>query len=510
MRPAGDEQFDLIVIGGGPGGSTLATFTAMHGHRVLLLESEKFPRHQVGESLLPATVHGICRLLGVTEQLKRENFPVKRGGTFRWGKKTDPWTFAFSRTSNSPTGTAYQVERMKFDAILLNNARSKGVDVREEHAATKLLMEDDRVTGVSYIDSSGVERKATARYVVDAGGNRSGLYKCCGERIFSKFFQNVALYGYFENGKRLPPPNSGNILSVAFRDGWFWYIPLSDTLTSVGAVVSKEAAGKIQAGPEQAMNEFIEQAPLIKDYLEGARRVTTGPYGQYRVRKDYSYCSSRFWRPGFALVGDAACFIDPVFSSGVHLATYSALLASRSINTCLENNNISEAVCFDEFERRYRREFGNFYQFLIGFYDIQVDEESYFWRARKIVATEERGNIPFIRLVSGLSAVDEPIFGGGGDFFDSRSGFGDWFERNIPEGDSKPNPSPAAPKPSGSFDPDTFMEGFSSEIMQVQVQALFGKQRNPERPLFENNLIPSRDGLHWTVADELNAAVAVR
>src|SRR5205823_8419373 len=109
VMPQGTSDFDLIVIGGGPAGSTLASLTAMQGHRVLLLEREAFPRHQIGESLLPATVHGICRLLGVFEELERQNFPVKRGGTFRWGKKTGPWTFTFSQNPNSPTGTAYQL-----------------------------------------------------------------------------------------------------------------------------------------------------------------------------------------------------------------------------------------------------------------------------------------------------------------------------------------------------------------------------------------------------------------
>src|SRR5437016_8126828 len=121
MKSNNAEDFDLIVVGGGPGGSTLAALTAIQGNRVLLLEREKFPRHQIGESLLPATVHGICRLLGVTEKLKSQNFPVKRGGTFRWGKNPIPWTFTFSKAPNSPTGTAYQVERMKFDSILLDN-----------------------------------------------------------------------------------------------------------------------------------------------------------------------------------------------------------------------------------------------------------------------------------------------------------------------------------------------------------------------------------------------------
>jgi halogenation protein CepH len=495
------EDFDLIVVGGGPGGSTLATLTAIQGNRVLLLEREKFPRHQIGESLLPATVHGICRILGVKEELERQNFPVKRGGTFRWGKKMVPWTFTFSQTPSSPTGTAYQVERAKFDTILLNNARSKGVDVREQHMATRLLMNHDRVVGVAYTNASGSEREATARYVVDAGGNRSSFHKHCGERIFSRFFQNVALYCYYENGKRLPLPDSGNILSVAFKDGWIWYIPLSDNLTSVGAVVSREAAEKIQAGPEKAMLEFINQAPMIKEYLSGATRVMSGPYGEYRVRKDYSYCNTRFWKPGLALIGDAACFVDPVFSSGVHLATYAALLAARSINTCLQGNLISEETCFEEFERRYRREFGNFYQFLVGFYDMHVDEESYFWRARKIVGTDERANVAFVRLVAGLSALDEPVFGEGQEFFDSRIGFGEWFEGRIQRGTgSEPKPRTILPDGGGKFDTDRFMEGFTSEIAQIQLQALIGKGRSAEQPLFTSNLVPSSDGLHWMVA----------
>ncbi|MEA2540848.1 MAG: FAD-dependent halogenase, partial [Acidobacteriaceae bacterium] len=126
-------DFDLIVVGGGPAGSTAATLVALQGHRVLLLEKEKFPRYKIGESLLPATVHGICPLLGVSKALKEANFVVKRGGTFRWGKSQTPWTFSFASSAAmaGPTSIAYQVERMKFDQILLNNAREKGVDVRE-------------------------------------------------------------------------------------------------------------------------------------------------------------------------------------------------------------------------------------------------------------------------------------------------------------------------------------------------------------------------------------------
>src|SRR5260221_385454 len=124
---ASTEQFDTIVVGGGPGGSTVASFVAMQGHRVLLLDKEKFPVYKVGESLLPSTIHGICKMLGASEEIERAGFVRKQGGTFRWGRNKDLWTFAFSESEKfqGPTSYAYQVERLKFDSILLNNARRK-------------------------------------------------------------------------------------------------------------------------------------------------------------------------------------------------------------------------------------------------------------------------------------------------------------------------------------------------------------------------------------------------
>lgn len=496
-----EQQYDLIVIGGGPTGSTLASFTAMAGHRVLLLERETFPRHQIGESLLPATVHGICRMLGVFDQIDSQKFPRKNGGTFRWGTNPEPWTFRFSQLPDDPCGYAYQVEREKFDHILLNNSRTVGVDVRERHDTQSVIVEDGRVVGVSYVDDEGREHVARARYVADASGNRSQIWRTVGERVYSEFFRNVALYGYFENGKRLPAPNQGNILSAAFRDGWFWYIPLSDSLTSVGAVVSREAADEIRNGEETAYRRYIERCPLIQEYLAGATRVTEGPYGQLRIRKDYSYCTNRFWVPGMVLVGDAACFIDPVFSSGVHLGTYSALLAARSIITLLGGTaGLAEEDCFGEFEDRYRREFGRFYQFLLAFYDVHQDEESYYWQARKILNTGERSNAAFVRLVAGLSASEEPLFAGPEAFFDARRGFGSWFADNVlpPEaGGSQAIPSPAEAPDSEDFDPAEFMRGFTSEIASLQLLALRGSQPNSERPIRTGGLVPSADGLRW-------------
>jgi halogenation protein CepH len=400
------ESFDLIVVGGGPAGATVSTLVAMQGHSVLLLEREKFPRYQIGESLLPITVHGVCAMLGCLDEIKHQNFVKKTGGIYRWGKRDEPWQFTFGISHDLEkidAHYAFQVERSKFDNILLNNAKKQGVKVLENHTVNDMIIEDGRVTGVRFTDDSGQRRTAFARFVADASGNSSQSHRMVSKRAHSEFFQNIALFGYFKNGKRFPKPLGGNIVSAAFEAGWFWYIPLSDTLTSVGAVISREHANKIQQGRETAMREFIDACPLIKDLLEPATRITEGQYGQLRVRKDYSYAADRYWMPGLVLLGDAACFIDPVLSTGVHLATYSALLAARTINTLLAGvPGLGEERCFTEFDRRYHSEFENIYKFLIAFYDFNRDEDSYFWEARNILKTDEHANEAFVRLISGI------------------------------------------------------------------------------------------------------------
>jgi len=497
------EQFDVVVIGGGPGGSSVATFIAMQGHKVLLLEREAFPRYQIGESLLPATVNGICAMLGVTEELSQARFTYKRGGTYKWGRHPEPWSFTFGPSTMTP-GTqafAYQVERMKFDSILLDNARRKGVDVRQQCTVNGVLDEDGRAVGVTYTDPKGSTRSARARYVVDGSGNQTAVSRKVGERLYSSFFQNVALFTYFEAGQRLPEPNSGNIFCEAFGDGWFWYIPLTPDLTSVGAVVSRDQAEKLKAGPESAMGAFVDSTVVIRELLSRARRITEGPYGQYRIRKDYSYANTRFWGPGMVLIGDAACFIDPIFSSGVHLATYSGLLAARSINTCLRGD-ISEERSFREFELRYRKEFSNFYQFLVAFYDMDKDLESYYWSARKVLNTEERSNEAFIRIVAGVSSDIEPVFNAA-EFFDARAGAGAIFRRAY---EGATNPVQAANVDASRFDANAFLGDFRKSITGMLSQARTGARRQTgEKPIFEDGLIPSGDSLSWVEASGAEA-----
>lgn len=504
MSANGDE-FDVIVVGGGPGGSTVGSFVAKQGHRVLLLERERFPRYSIGESLLPVTVNGICKLLGVRDKIDNANFMRKYGGTWRWGREQALWSFAFEENEQlhlEKFDYAYQVERSRFDEILLRHAQELGVDVREEHAVTGVVHEDGRVAGVRYTEASGVEKTARARFVVDASGHQSSLHRAAGTRVLSKFFRNVALFTYFENAGRRPAPRQGDILCAAFDAGWFWFIPLSPTLTSVGVVIAPEHASQLQRDHDEVMRDFVSRCPVIADLLAPATRVTEGVYGKYRVRSDYSYSNTKFFAPGLALVGDAACFVDPVFSTGVHLATYSALLAARSINTCLEGS-IDEARCFEEFEHRYRAEFNNIFGFLLVIYDMNHDKDSYFWNARKIVNTEEVANQAFVRLVAGMSTT-------GDEFFSKRRHASEVMAPRLQRHFyNEPAERPKAPAQTDPELRQILAEGQRQrDVIVSERTAMVHSSPFPDTPVRPNGLVPSEDGLSWR--ESVLAAAAAR
>jgi halogenation protein CepH len=291
------------------------------------------------------------------------------------------------------------------------------------------------------------------------------------------------LFGYFDGGKRLPEPNSGNILSVAFESGWFWYIPLSPTLTSVGAVVRHDMAAKIQGDPESALVNLIAECPMISDYLSGATRITEGEYGRLRVRKDYSYHNTKFWRPGMVLVGDAACFIDPVLSSGVHLATYSALLAARSINSVLAGT-VDEPRAFREFEARYRREYGIFYEFLLSFYDMNADEGSYFWKAKKVTESSGSELEAFVELVGGIASGESALVNAE-----------DVAQRVMSASTEFTNEGDQLVMDSGG----SIMRLVRSPVLGPALLAVAGQDDGKdEYPLYADGLVASPDGLLWS------------
>jgi len=387
---------DVVVIGGGPAGAVAATLLADAGHRVTVLERERFPRYHIGESLLSATLP-ILDAIGATPAIERHGFLHKPGGTFLWGRQREPWSFLF-REDPGGRPHAYQVVRAEFDQLLLENARAHGAAVHEEHAVT--AVETDGPEPVVHARSAGgATLRLVPRFVVDASGQTAIIGRARGLRQFNDFFKNLAIFGYFRDADRLPGELANHILSAAFADGWFWYIPLHDGTMSVGAVVDAHRWRTIAEGDsERTYRGLIERCAPIAERLARASLVSP-----VRIIRDYSYTSTGFGGHGYLLAGDAACFIDPVFSTGVHLACLAGFLGARAVGAILDGTR-AEAEALAEYEATYRGAFERYLRFLYFFYDHNDDPDSYFWTARRLL-THAPGDLParaaFVRLVSG-------------------------------------------------------------------------------------------------------------
>ena len=388
---------DVVVIGGGPAGSTVATMLARKGTRVLLLERDHFPRDHVGESLLPASIP-ILEELGVLPAVQEAGFLPKWGATMVWGVEKAPWSWYF-RETNRRYPHSYQVWRPHFDQLLLENSRSNGVDVREGHHVLEVLFENGRATGVRYSLGGSNEGIARASFVVDASGQGGLLGRVLQLRRWDPFFQNLAVYGYFDRAQRLPAPDETNIFIESYPHGWFWNIPLHTGWSSVGAVVDSRTGqdGILHRGLQGFFVDQIGQAPHTVQMLQDARLVS-GPF----VVKDWSYVSDQVVGDGYIMAGDAACFVDPLFSSGVHLALMSGVLAAAYVTTALKDASMRDAAG-RVYEELYRKEYGHFRELAKLFYSSNHTVDSYFWEARRRLDADSvlSPRHAFIRAVAG-------------------------------------------------------------------------------------------------------------
>lgn len=393
-------NYDIIIIGAGPAGSTIGTLLAQKGRSVLLIEKDTFPRYRVGESLLPATARDLADLLGIKSNIAKSNFVVKRGATFSWGATPENlWHLNFGGTSSEDAviteqvPAAYNVPRAEFDQLLIDNAIEKGVEIRFNCRFTGLLEENGRTVGVTYSTESGELQKATSQYVIDASGRQSRIAKNVGKRTLSRFFSKIAVWGYYENAARLEQPLDGNTFFQMSDDSWIWFIPLSKTLTSVGIVQPASSFDK-NCDKTEFLHRELSGCPKTAELLSNAKRSTVEPYAETRICGEYSYCHSRFWQPGLVLIGDAACFVDVLLSSGVHLATYSAVLAAQSLHHILDGT-LCEDTALNEYESQYRREYAIFFDGLIGLYDMQRPQSEYAeWLRGLLVDTSGIAFIP--------------------------------------------------------------------------------------------------------------------
>ena len=392
-----DSSTDVVVIGGGPGGSTVATMLARQGIDVLILERDRFPRHHVGESLLPASVP-VMEELGVLPAVQEAGFLPKWGATMVWGREGTPWSWYF-RETNQKYPHSYQVWRPQFDQLLLDNSRTNGVEVREGHRVVDVIFRDGRAAGVRYYTEEGVEGTVDARFVVDASGQSGLLAHNFDSRQWDPFFRNLSVYAYFSGAGRLPPPDDTNIFIESYPHGWLWCIPLHAGWSSVGAVVDSTSGqeGIRRDGLRGFLTGQIRQAPYTSEMLQKAE-IALGPF----IVKDWSYTSARFAGDGYILVGDAACFVDPLFSSGVHLALMAGVLAAAQVTTALKDPDLGKASG-RAYQELYLKEYSHFRDMARLFYSSNLASDSYFWEARRLLDGDGQFSPrhSFIRAVAG-------------------------------------------------------------------------------------------------------------
>jgi len=352
---------DAIVIGGGPGGSTAATVLARAGRDVLLLEKEKFPRFHVGESLLPFNLP-LFERLGVAGKIRAAGFQTKRGAYF-WNEETGgirPVDFATGIDDRHPS--AYQVKRAEFDELLLRHAAESGGEVREETAVDEVLFEGERAVGVIARSPSGKE-EIRARVVVDASGQTALLSRQLGTRKFDPKLKRAGLFAHYEGIRWPEGQRPGDILLPIDRGVWYWIIPFSDGTCSVGEVFEPSLAAQA-ATLEEKFDLLLGRSARMQELLAGARRSS-----RIVGISDYSTSSARIAGEGWVLVGDAATFLDPVFSTGVFLAMAMGERAAHRIDRALEKRGSVGARDLAPYSKEVRRLVRRFRRFVYAFYD---------------------------------------------------------------------------------------------------------------------------------------------
>lgn len=394
--------FDVIVVGGGPAGSACAALLAQQGLDVLLLEREKFPRYHIGESLITGCV-GIVDRLGIRDRLDAIGFIKKPGGTLVWGQD-GRWNFGFSE-GGPKYPNAYNVRRADFDALLLARARELGVRVLEEATVKEPLLDRDRITGVRYAIRGEDAVEVHAKIVVDASGQARVLARTLTEVQWQDDLRNVAVWNYYQDGERLTGDEAGNIFLEHVPGGWFWYIPLHDGTHSVGYVTGADAAASTGQSLPQLFDAKVAESTHLVKLLSSATRV-----GTFRTARDWSYTAEHFAGPGWMLAGDAAAFVDPLFSTGVTLGMLAAGAVADAIPLVLADPSRETAI-FDKYEQSYRDFLANILSFVRFFYDAALSKEAYYQYAQNLV---DPGKLffpreDFVTLISGLNSL-RPIF----------------------------------------------------------------------------------------------------
>lgn len=337
---------EVIVIGGGPGGSTVSTLIAQAGRRVRLFEREHFPRFHIGESLLPYNA-ALFREMGVWPALEAAGFPPKFGAQFHLGNGSHSTRFVFRLGKFTREPQVFQVERAVFDHILLKHARACGAEVREgwtvqRHAA------DAAGVSVEARAPDGRMQSFRAAFLIDASGRANLTANHEGLRVIHPRHKKLAVFGHFTNVGLDRGEAGGDTIIVRLENKWFWIIPISAEKTSVGLVLDKDEYARAGGGPAEIFRRWVDSSPPVQH-----RMRDTGLVGEMRTTSDFSYYNRRLVGPRLLRVGDAAGFMDPIFSAGVFLAMWSGRLAAQAVQHALDNGN-DGARRLSRYEKRVR------------------------------------------------------------------------------------------------------------------------------------------------------------
>ncbi|HLO00130.1 MAG TPA: NAD(P)/FAD-dependent oxidoreductase [Pyrinomonadaceae bacterium] len=334
-------SFDVIVMGGGPAGSTVASILAREGRKVVLFEKERFPRHHIGESLMTDTYFTFQRM-GLLEKLKESPFVRKYSVQFANPAGRESRPFYFFEANHHESAVTWQVTRAQFDLMLIEHAAEQGAKVYQESRVVRVLFDGDRAYGVEACLPDGSLHQFLAPVVVDATGQTAMLSNKFRWRVRDPKLKKAVLYSYFKGAHREPDLNGGATLVLRTpkgSNGWFWYIPLENDITSVGVVADSEYL--VQGRGQDLVRIFYEEIEKV----ESCRWRVAGAVRTDKIYSiiDYSYRSRNFAGDGFILIGDAYGFLDPIYSSGVLLALKMAELAADSIHDAFNNNDFSGA-----------------------------------------------------------------------------------------------------------------------------------------------------------------------
>lgn len=355
-----DTTWDAIIIGGGPAGSSAAVTLRQAGKKVLVLEKEKFPRFHIGESLLPYN-RPIFDELGVWPKIAAAGFMPKRGAQFWMADGSIHTRLNFGRGSFTEFPESIQVERAKFDDILLRHAEQLGATVREQAQVTAYAVEEQHAS-VTYRLEDGSEHQARSAFLIDASGltnftaNREKL------RHYYPGHKKVAIFGHYAGVQMTEGEEKGDILIVRRKNSWFWLIPLADDKVSIGLVLDQEDFRALKQEPQAVFDDAVTTTPAVRDRMMNAKPITQG-----HVLTDFSYTNRKLVSPRLVRVGDASGFIDPIFSSGVMLAMHSGRKGAQVVAAALAKGK-AMTLAMKRYEWSTRRHVSRFWQFIEKFY----------------------------------------------------------------------------------------------------------------------------------------------